>query len=59
MKRKSIIIFFITSILLMKFTGTTNAQTSYAEALVKRLTTISAVVINGDTMPHYVLNTVY
>ena len=59
MKRKSIIIIFITSILLMKFTGITNAQTSYAEALVKRLTTISAVVINGDTMPHYVLNTVY
>ena len=54
MKRRTIIIVFLCG-----FIGIIHGQTSYAEALIKRLTTISAVVINGDTMPHYVLNTVY
>ena len=54
MKRRTIIIVFLCG-----FIGMIHGQTSYAEALIKRLTTISAVVINGDTMPHYVLNTVY
>ena len=54
MKRRTIIIVFLCG-----FIGIIHGQTSYAEALIKRLNTISAVVINGDTMPHYVLNTVY
>ena len=54
MKRRTIIIVFLCG-----FIGIIHGQTSYAEALIKRITTNRAVVINGDTMPHYVLNTVY
>lgn len=54
MKRKPIII-----LLLLCFILSMNTATSYSETPNKTLTRVNAVVINGDTMPNYVLKPVY